>query len=152
MFPFINDFISNRTLQVRVGTELAETVRLENGTSQGSDISPILFLIMINDMEQSVTRGVQLSLFADDSATYKSGRNLAQLRKDIQENVDSIYDWCTTWGFKISINKSCAVIFTKSKKHIKNLSPIKINGDALKYEKEVKFLGVFFNTKLTGRC
>ena len=149
MFAFINDFISNRTLQVKVGNEMSKTVELNNDTPQGSVMSPILFLIVINDMEQSTSNGVQLSLFAYDSATYKSGRNLSVLRKDIQKNIDSIYEWCLRNGFKISIDKSCAVIFTKSTKKTKNLTPIKINGELLKYENEVKFLGVIFDRQLT---
>jgi hypothetical protein len=68
MFSFIENFISDRTFQVKVGSELSEPKILENGTPQGSVISCILFLIMINDMAE-VCPGVELSLFADDSAT-----------------------------------------------------------------------------------
>jgi hypothetical protein len=82
MFAFIKDFISDRTFQVQIGKERSSTWTLENGTPQGSVISPILFLIMINDMSE-VINGVHLSLFADDSATYKSEKNLQYIMKEI---------------------------------------------------------------------
>jgi len=43
MFRFIHSFLSNRTFQVRLGSTLSSTKRLENGIPQGSVLSPILF-------------------------------------------------------------------------------------------------------------
>jgi len=63
MFSFISSFIRNRSMQVQVGTKLSETKTLENGTPQGSILSPILFLVMINDIDIGKESGVELSLF-----------------------------------------------------------------------------------------
>src|SRR6218665_3256278 len=49
-YHWIEKFLVYRTFQVKVGASLSETHSLENGTLQGSIISPILFLIMINDI------------------------------------------------------------------------------------------------------
>jgi len=40
MYNFINDFLSERKIQVKVGDSLSDTQELENGTPQGSVISP----------------------------------------------------------------------------------------------------------------
>ena len=53
MFHFIHSFLSNRTFQVRIGSTLSVTKRLENDTPQGSVFSPILFPLMINVISQS---------------------------------------------------------------------------------------------------
>ena len=73
MFSWIADFTSNRTFQVRY------IYSLENGTSQGSRISPQLFLCMIDDLPNSL-QTVETSLFADDSLVYKAGRNIKLLQ------------------------------------------------------------------------
>ena len=149
MFSFINDFIENRTFQVKVGAEMSDTKLLENGTPQGSIISPILFLVMINDIDVGNT-GVDLSLFADDSATYKSGKNINQLLKDIQTSLNSISKWADKWGIKISNSKSVGIIFTHRVKY-NILNPLTLNGNPLKMETKAKFLGMIYDKKLTWR-
>lgn len=49
-FNWIKDFLMERTIQVKVGSVSSKTVDIENGTPQGSVISPVLFNIMINDI------------------------------------------------------------------------------------------------------
>ena len=75
MFTYIQQFLTKRTMQVRIGNKLSETHCLENGTPQGSIISPLLFLIMINDLPNKI-KDTETTLFADDSCMFKSGNNL----------------------------------------------------------------------------
>ena len=55
--------------------------------------------------------------------------------------------WCDTWGFKISIEKTVAVLFTRSPE--KPVIQLDIDGKPVKVEKSTKFLGVFFDQQLT---
>ena len=64
MFHFIRSFLSHRTFQVRIGSTLSMTKRLENGTPLGSVLSPILFSLMINDLPKRITS--HAALYADD--------------------------------------------------------------------------------------
>jgi len=77
MFGWIADF-THRTLQVRVHSALSVVYVSENGTSQGSMISPSMFISMIDDLPSSL-QYTDTSLFADDSALFKAGRNINQL-------------------------------------------------------------------------
>ena len=147
-FNWVENFLSNRTFQVKVGAELSDKFIQQNGTPQGSIISPLLFLIMINDIPTGVG-GVEMSLFADDSAIYLGHRNIITLENKIQSSVDLIQNWCNENGFKISINKTTGVLFSKRS----NLSriTIKIDKKQIKMENKVKFLGVIFDSKLTWK-
>ena len=71
MFQFISSFLSNRTFQVRVGSTLSMTKLLENGTPQGSVLSPVLFSLMINDLPNKITS--PSALYADDFCFWESG-------------------------------------------------------------------------------
>jgi len=57
LYNFIRDFLSDRTIQVHVGGSLSKITPMENGSPQGLVISPLLFLIMMNDYPFDVHRG-----------------------------------------------------------------------------------------------
>ena len=91
-------------MQVKVGNQLSQSMTIENGTPQGSVISPLLFLIMINDLPDTV-KSKELTLFADDSCIFKSGRKLDVIIRNVQRSLDALSDWCDSNGFKISRRK-----------------------------------------------
>jgi ribonuclease HI len=146
MYSYIKDFINNRTFHVRVGSSRSSNRKLQNGTPQGSVISPTLFLLMINDMKTE-TADVELSLYADDSATYTGGRDIDVLGRRMQKSLNAIENWCDKSGFKVSPSKSTAVIFS-NKKVVRLKEPLTLNGSIIKIESQVKFLGMIFDQKL----
>ena len=87
MFSWIADFFNDRTLQVRVSSSLSNVYVLENGTSQGSMISPAMFISMIDDLPSSL-QNTDTSLFADDSALFKAGRNIKHLA--VQKHLNAL--------------------------------------------------------------
>ena len=145
---WIENFLSDRTFQVKVGAELSTKFTQHNGTPQGSVISPLLFLIMINDIP-SGPEGVDMSLFADDSAVYTGGRNIKHITSKIQQAMDAIHTWCHENGFKISLNKTTGILFS-NKKQIPTIN-IKIGDKLIKMENKAKFLGIIFDRKLNWR-
>ena len=111
MFNWIKDFLMKRTIQVRVGGKISKTVEIDNVTPQGSAISPVLFNMMINDIFLYIWERIWQSLFADDGAIWKRGRNVEFTVKQVQRALDSVEDWADKWGFKISPTKSNYMIF-----------------------------------------
>lgn len=57
------------------GDAISASGEIENGTPQGSVISPLLFIIMIND-DYRIHESVGKSLFADDGALWFKGKNI----------------------------------------------------------------------------
>ena len=101
-------------IQVRINDTLSEEKIIENGVPQGSVISPLLFNIAVNDLPECLDN-VQVSQYANDIAIWKSNRNIPYLEKKIQQNLNNINNWCEKWGFKLSIPKTIAVLFTHKK-------------------------------------
>jgi ribonuclease HI len=146
MYSFIKDFLSNRTIQVKVGDDLSDTVELENGTPQGSVLSPLLFLIMINDFPTTENK-VKNAIFADDSSIWKSGNDLHAIIIALQKELGKIQKWCDLWGFILSKEKTIAVIFTRKKPA--QIPKLELRGKIIEWKNEVKFLGVYFDSRLT---
>ena len=57
---------------------------------------------MINDIFESTGKGIQSSLYADDGAIWKRGKNVLFVRKAIQSDIVKVERWSYDWGFKIS--------------------------------------------------
>ena len=148
MIRWIRNFLTDRTIQVRVGDALSGTKKIENGIPQGSVISPILFLLMINDIPRS-NDGTSTDIFADDTALWKSGNDLERIISQMQINLNNVRDWCATWGFMLSKEKTIAVIFTH--RLVDNSSRLKIDGTGIQWKNEVRFLGVIFDKRMTWK-
>lgn len=149
IYNWIMDFLMGRTIQVRVGSSTSKVYSIENGTPQGSVCSPILFNIMINDIFQLIEPRVAKSLYADDGAIWKRGRNLEYVARKIQEAITVVEEWANTWGFKLSVSKTKVIGFSKRNK-IRELR-LKLYGQELEQVKIVKFLGMWMDSKLTWK-
>jgi len=146
---YIKAFLEDRTFQVKIGNVLSNKTKLETGIAQGSIIAPLLFLIMINDFPESLN--IENMLFADDSAVFKSGKNLKFIVEQMQKHLTKIQQWCDEWGFKLSASKSVAVVFSFKKVPIDITNVLKIGTKSIKVEKSVKFLGIIFDNRLTWK-
>jgi len=145
---FMTDFLANRSIRVRVGIAMSNSYQLQNGTPQGSVISPLLFLIIPSN-------GVRLSLYADDSATWKYGPNHGcTMIKDIQRFLDRLTEFFDRWGFKLSLATTGAIVFTRNRKFRPDDVKLTFGGSLIKVEKTVRFLGIVFDRTMNGgsRC
>ena len=142
------DFLSNRSIRVRIGARVSNSYELQNGTPQGSVISPLLFLLMVNDIDEP-TNGVKLSLFADNSAVWKSGSNLAALTRDIQRYLNRLTAFFERQGFELPAQKMVAIVFTRRQHFRCNDVKLTVDGYPIKVENIVKFLDVIFDKALT---
>ena len=145
---WVESFLKGRSFQVRINNVFSQCTLLQNGTAQGAQISPLLFIVMNSDLSKELER-VEPSLFADDLAISKGGRNVSLLVKEIQRNLEIVQEWCDNWGMKISIEKSVAVLFTNSSKN--HDIKLKLYGKDIPIKSSAKFLGVTFDSKLNFR-
>ena len=93
MFNFIRNILSDRTFKVKTDDTLSDNNILENGTPQGSIISPTLFNIMIDDLFENIPDNIHTSQFADDGALWTSSNNINKATKTIQKALDTISKW-----------------------------------------------------------
>jgi hypothetical protein len=141
-------FLINRSFQVRMGAQYSTKRFPQNGSPQESVISPLLFIIMVNDLPE-VLRVSKSGMYADDIVIWKTHKNLKYLTKAMEEDLKRVSEWYRRWGFKVSAGKTSAVIFTK--RFVPPLQSVKVEGMDILIEKEAKILGVIFDKKLTWK-
>ncbi len=149
MLNWINAFLKERTIQVKVDGSLSSKENVENGTPQGSVISPVIFNVMINDIFSRLNGSFGMTLFADDAAVWKRGRNLNYIYKQLQQAINKVEAWAEEWGFRISVSKSKYVVFGLKKKTLNN--SLNIYSSPIERVKSFTLLGVWFEERMSWK-
>ncbi len=110
-------------------------------------ISPLLFIIMINDVFGTDPEDLGKALFADDGALWKRGRNMGYLTRKMQEAIDIVVEWGYNWGFRFSIEKTQSVFFTR--KRVQEGLKLRKYGRDLEKVGTFTFLGIILDSRLT---
>ena len=114
MFNFINNFIHNRSISVKVNSKFWDKTDIVNGIPQGSVISPTLLNIFINDITKALkangkvgeTSALNTALYADDCAIWRTTRINSNLLNKMQSDLDRLNKWALDWGIKLSETKT----------------------------------------------
>lgn len=99
MIRFINSFLSERYIKVRVGNHVSRPFLQEEGVPQGSVLSVTLFAIAINGVLEKISSPVKGSLFVDDLALYCTGYDAASTSRFMQRAIDKVSKWANEQGF-----------------------------------------------------
>ena len=99
----IRDFLSNRSMKVVVGGEFSQSCKVTSGVPQGSVLGPLLFLLFINDLPESVKS--QVMLFADD-VKLLGNANEGQI---IKSDIAMLEEWENIWLLRFNPEK-CKVL------------------------------------------
>lgn len=137
---FLSSFLHERTIRVRQGATLSQPVVLRAGTPQGSVLSPLLFLVYVNDIPIQPTGNCRAGQFADDMNLWTSSRTIPMSQVRLQRALKHIEDWCSKWRIKLNVGKTQLVSFSRRQKRL----DLKLFGQNLDIGRELKVLGVTF--------
>lgn len=139
------DYLGNREQFVRLGCYNSTAFHTRSGVSQGSSLGPLLFSIMINDLDSCLTSGRCL-IYADDVKIFKSIRSVEDVRS-LQHDLDEIQLWSAKNRLYLNTSKCNVMSYTRSA-HTISLQ-YSINQDPIARTLNTKDLGVLFDSKLT---
>ena len=142
---------------VSVNNECSQLFFCNTGVRQGENLSPVLFSLYLNDLENHLLNlnctgvapiieaqdnflelGIHLLclLYADDTALLATNAN------DLQKTLNAFLEYCKKWKLKVNSDKTKVIIFNGNTNDYKKTF---ILGDKpLENVKEYKYLGLTF--------
>ena len=100
---WIEQWLTDRRQRVVVDGEVSNWKSVLSGVPQGSVLGPILFLIYINDLDDSITSNVLK--FADDTKLFRKV-NTDGDKQHLQNDLDRLVKWSEKWQMLFNFGKS----------------------------------------------
>mgnify|MGYP001796102237 CR=1 FL=1 len=141
---WFTNYLYNRTQKVIVEGESSDYIKVTSGVPQGTVLGPLLFLLYINDLPDSVR--CKIGLFADDSIVYSKITSINDCQL-LQDDLDALTLWSKVWDMEFNTDK-CKILSVTNKKNIINYN-YKMENVSLKSVTEEKYLGVVIDKKLS---
>ena len=148
MTHWLSDFLVGRLIQVNVNNFFSNQINPKAGVPQGSVLSPLLFLIYVNDLPAPHHNQNSLSQFADDTAQWAFSLSVRIAAKLLQQDLLNLAMWCAKWRIKLNPEKTKVIIFSRSILARKTELNLKLYGETLKIYPQVKSLGITFDSQL----
>ena len=139
---WINMWLSGRTQQVVLNGQASDPIPVLPDVPQGSVLSPVLFLIFINDLPVNIKFSVRL--FADDCVLYMNIHSL-QYCLILQKDLTSLGQWEAYWQMKFNVAKCHSIRVTRHQHHKQILFDYSLHNQTLKM-----FIGKYLGITITN--
>ena len=157
MLRFIKAYLQGRKQQVVIGGVNSSVLPVNSGVPQGSILGPLLFVLFINDMFNSISSDTNIALYADDTKIWRE----IIYSKDhftLQKDIDKLFEWSLANKMKFHPSKCKALSVTNQQNILHNLPftifNYKLGSVYIDYVGSQVDLGVTVNSKLlwTEHC
>ena len=144
----LESYLKDRTQYVCYGGFESERGPVECGVPQGSVLGPLFFLIYVNDMV-SVSKELELVLFADDTNIFAKSSEPSELFKKVNRGLKELDKWFKCNKLTLNLKKTEYIYFggpgTKGQVNEK----LEIGGEEIRRVEGARFLGVWVDKKLS---
>ncbi|GAB0090086.1 Odorant receptor [Sergentomyia squamirostris] len=149
--PHVVDWIMamlrSRTVETGSGCHQV-AARVTQGCPQGGVLSPLRWSLVVDELLVELSdHGMTAGGYADDLAIMVRGKYDDVLSSCLQASLNRTWNWCQKVGLTINPSKSTIIPFRRRRNL--NLNPITLNGCVIEFKKEVKYLGLLLDSKLT---
>ena len=146
---FFRSYLSNRKQYVSCNNTASYISTVEYGVPQGSVLGPLLFIVYVNDIVNAVN-GVNIRLFADDTALFIHGKDVETIYNKMRDCLIRMSEWFKCTRLTLHLNKTSYSIFHGPKKKISRMyDKMSIDDSVILRENKVKYLGLIIDETLS---
>lgn len=146
---WIRGFLTHRRARVRLNGAMSKTCLFREGLPQGSVLSPLLFLFVINTLRPQLPDTTEASLYADDVALWASHHRKEEALAQTVQGVEAVLRWGQEHKIHLNLNK-CEVTFFSSDPRESSWAPqVQLSDTSIRFNPNPVFLGVTFDRMLT---
>ncbi|MCG8048002.1 MAG: endonuclease/exonuclease/phosphatase family protein [Candidatus Thiodiazotropha taylori] len=138
LLNWIEDYLTNRSQQVVLRSYSSPARKINAGVPQGSVLGPLLFLVYVNDIYDSLLSLTRL--FADDSSLFYSASSINDIEGIINHDLSILRNWARQWLVTFNPLKTEAVLFTL--KPYENTPNLFFQGTQINFVSDHKHLGL----------
>ena len=146
---YVKAWLVNRRAVVKIGEDYSRGRTFTAGLPQGAVLSPILFLIFINDLLSLFNDDTMVSAFADDLAIACSHQSKEEAQRMAQIETDKVIQWSLESRLQLNTNKCEAAFFSTSSNEARWTPTISINDAPIVHNPTPTFLGVTYDRTLS---
>ena len=147
LLAFIKDFLTDRMQHVVVDRKISSISNVLSGVPQGSALGPILFILYINDVVDSLHTSIISKLFADELKIY-SVLNIINDANAILSPFDTNKQWALIWQLQINESKSNLLFIGRTASSFNN-AYFASDNNAMSSVSCIKSLDVFMDCDLS---
>ena len=98
-YQIIKSLLETSVASIELNGYTLPKFQIDIGVPQGSVLSPLLFIIFLNDF---LSNQVQKFKFADDSSLIATGKNPSELSAILRKTCSDIEKWCADWRMLVN--------------------------------------------------
>ena len=144
LLELFKSYLLNRKQCTVVDGVKSSLINITAGVPQGSRLGPLLFIIYINDIVNTLES--EILVFADDCSLLASGLDPAETVEQLNRDLHKISLWAQKWKVTFNPGKSKDLIF--SNKNLNNSPPLIFNNNFIERVNTHRHLGVYLTSNL----
>ena len=151
---WIANMLSSRIVSSQLGSHNICRAT-QRGTPQGGVISPLLWVLVVNDLlKQLESKRITSVAYADDVCVIIKGKFVNTLTDLMSSALRFMKTWTSTRGLNINASKTELVLFTTKRKIVadnQSINPVVVDGIQIPFSDQAKYLGILLDKKLTWK-
>ena len=148
---WFKSYLCNRKQLTVFGGKLSNPQLIKHGVPQGSILGPLLCLIYINDIQNSLNNDNAI-MYADDTNIFVQNKGIKKVFQNAQQELNNVANWLSANKLLLNVDKTKYVLFHSNRKKLSNCSKtLLLNNKPLKQVNDLLFLGLYINKGLSWK-